>query len=162
MGIRGWGRASASRLPAARLARGRALDVAPAACSNRPVDRLLWVMLGGALGSGARYLALVACQRRFGLAFPFGTLAVNLLGSFLLGVLLPIGLRGGGALSPTAVIALSVGVLGGFTTYSSFSAETLALLQQGSHGSALANVAGTVLLGLAASWLGVQLGTRLS
>lgn len=118
-------------------------------------------MLGGALGSGARYLAVVGCQRLFGVAFPWGTLAVNLLGSFLLGVLLPVGLRGT-ALSPTTVIALSAGVLGGFTTYSSFSVETLALLQQGSHAAALANVALTVGLCLAASWLGVQLGSRLS
>lgn len=118
-------------------------------------------MLGGAIGSGARYLAVGAVQRHLGTALPWGTLAVNLLGSFLLGVLLPIGLRGT-ALSPTAVIALSVGVLGGFTTYSSFSVETLTLMQQGSHAAALANVAGTLLLCLAASWLGVQLGTRLA
>lgn len=123
------------------------------------MERLLWVMLGGALGSGARYLAVVGCQRLLGNAFPWGTLAVNVLGSFLLGLLLPVGLRGT-TLSPTTVIALSVGVLGGFTTYSSFSVETLTLLQQGSHASALANVTGTVVLCLAASWLGVQLGTR--
>lgn len=117
-------------------------------------------MLGGALGSGARYLTVVGCQRLLGSAFPWGTLAVNLAGSFLLGVLLPVGLRGT-ALSPTTVIALAAGVLGGFTTYSSFSVETLTLLQQGSHAAALANVAATLVLCLAASWLGVQLGTRL-
>lgn len=125
------------------------------------MDRLLWVMLGGALGSGARYLTVLGCQRWLGSAFPWGTFTVNLAGSFLLGVLLPVGLRGS-ALSPTAVVALSIGVLGGFTTYSSFSVETLALLQQGSHGSALANVAGTLVLCLTASWLGVQLCERLA
>lgn len=124
------------------------------------MDRLLWVMLGGALGSGARYLIVAGIQRWLGSALPWGTFAVNVTGSFLLGVLLPVGLRGT-TLSPTAVIALSVGVLGGFTTYSSFSVETLALLQQGSHAAAFANVAGTLVVCLAASWLGVQLGARL-
>lgn len=124
------------------------------------MERLLWVMLGGALGSGARYLTVVGCQRWLGTALPWGTFAVNLLGSFLLGVLLPVGLRGT-TLSPTVVIALSVGVLGGFTTYSSFSVETLALLQQGSFAAAFANVVGTLILCLAASWLGAQLGARL-
>jgi CrcB protein len=118
-------------------------------------------MLGGALGSGARYLAVAGVQARWGTAFPWGTLSVNLLGSFLLGLLLPIGLRGT-ALGPTATIALSVGVLGGFTTYSSFSLETLTLLQRGAPVAAFGNVAGTVLACLAASWLGVQLGQRLA
>jgi CrcB protein len=120
---------------------------------------LAGVMVGGGLGAGARYLLSAQVTRWLGSGFPWGTLAVNVLGSFLLGLLLPVGLRGT-ALSPTAVIALSVGVLGGFTTYSSFSVETLTLLQQGSHASALANVAGTLVLCLAASWLGVELGTR--
>lgn len=124
------------------------------------MDRLLWVMLGGALGSGARYLSVLGMQRWLGSSFPWGTFAVNLAGSFLLGVLVPIGLRGT-ALSPTALLALSVGVLGGFTTYSSFSVETLALLQQGAHAAALANVAATLLACLAASWLGAELGARL-
>lgn len=125
------------------------------------MDRLLWVMLGGALGSGARYLAVAGVQARWGTAFPWGTLAVNLAGSFLLGLLLPIGLRGT-ALGPTATIALSVGLLGGFTTYSSFSVETLSLLQRGAFAAALGNVAATLVLCLAASWLGVQVGERLA
>jgi CrcB protein len=135
--------------------RGRELDARRVERSNRPVERLLWVMLGG-----ARYLAVAGLQRWLGNAFPWGTFAVNLAGSFLLGLLLPVGLRGT-ALSPTAVIALSVGVLGGFTTYSSFSVETLALLQRGSHAAAFANVAGTLVLCLAASWLGAHVGARL-
>lgn len=117
-------------------------------------------MLGGALGSGARYLAVSGVQARLGATFPWGTLTVNLVGSFLLGLLLPIGLRGT-VLGPTATIALSVGLLGGFTTYSSFSVETLSLLQRGAFAAAFANVAATLLLCLAASWLGVQLGERL-
>lgn len=137
------------------------LDARGAERSNRPVERLLWVMLGGALGSGARFLAAGWVQRSLGGNFPWGTLSVNLAGSFLLGVLVPLSLRGQ-LLSPVASLALSVGLLGGFTTYSSFSVETLALLQEGATATALANIAATLLACLAASWLGFALGTRLA
>ena len=116
---------------------------------------------GGAAGALARYAVSGPILGKLGGRFPWGILAVNLVGSFLLGVLLPVGLRGT-ALGPTATIALSVGLLGGFTTYSSFSVETLALLQRGAFAAALGNVAGTLVLCLGASWLGVQLGERLA
>ena len=119
-------------------------------CRIARVDRLLWVMLGGALGSGARFLATGWVQRALGGAFPWGTLAVNVSGSFLLGVLIPVSLRAQ-VIGPVASVALSAGVLGGFTTYSSFSVETLALLQEGSTGAALANVALTFATCLVAS-----------
>ena len=96
---------------------------------------------------------------RFGAVFPYGTLFVNVTGSFLMGLvmgLLPLLPRG--ALLPENLrLLLAVGFLGGFTTFSSFSMETLALLQ-GAHAlSALLNVLANVILGMAAAWAGLLL-----
>ena len=115
--------------------------------------RLLWVCLGGAVGSGARYLLSGWVQRLAGAGFPAGTLAVNVLGSFVLGLLMPIGLRTD-VISPSARLMWTSGVLGGFTTYSTFSYETMTLLQEGAWGAALVNVAGTLAGCLGASFLG--------
>jgi CrcB protein len=106
----------------------------------------LWVALGGALGSVARYhVGLFASARAQ--AFPWGTLAVNLLGSLLMGIVAQLVLRG--RLDDATRIALASGVLGGFTTYSSFNAETIALAQSGAWGRAAIYVAATLLGGLA-------------
>jgi CrcB protein len=115
----------------------------------------LWVGLGGALGSIARYhVGLFAARRWAGL--PWGTLAVNLLGSLLLSLLLHLVLRG--RLDEPARLALGVGVLGGFTTYSSFNHETFALLQQGAWPRAAIYVALTLLGCLGCGALGWTLG----
>jgi CrcB protein len=115
--------------------------------------RFLWVCLGSAVGGGARYLVSLWALRTFGPAFPYGTLAVNLLGSFLLGGLMFAGVQAA-AIPPTLGLALTTGVMGGFTTYSSFSYETLRYLQNGAWGMALVNVGATVLGCLAACLLG--------
>jgi CrcB protein len=117
------------------------------------VERLLLVCLGGALGSGARYLLSGWLAERLGPAFPYGTFAVNVIGSLLLAVLMHVGLASA-ALSPTARIALGTGVLGGFTTYSTFSYETFVYLREGAYALAALNVSVTVLGCLAACWLG--------
>jgi CrcB protein len=117
------------------------------------MSRLLLVSLGGALGTGARYLVSTWTLERFGTAFPWGTLAVNVVGSLLLGAVMHFGLETE-ALSPTARIAIASGVLGGFTTYSSFSYETLRYLQTGEWSTALVNVAVTLFGCLGACWLG--------
>ena len=91
------------------------------------MERVLLVALGGALGSVLRYLTTVVALRWLGPEFPWGTLAVNLVGSFLIGVVNEIGsdaLR----LSPDTRLFLSTGVMGGLTTYSAFSYETTRLL----------------------------------
>jgi CrcB protein len=108
------------------------------------VRPLLIVCLGGALGSGARYLVSTWALRALGADFPRGTLIVNVVGSFLLAVVLAAASQGG-PLSPNARLFLAAGVMGGFTTYSSFNAETIALVEQGSIGLAAANLAVTVL-----------------
>jgi CrcB protein len=107
------------------------------------VIRLLLVCAGGALGSGARYLVAGWAASRYGLDFPRGTLVVNVVGSLLLGVL--VGFAGARALSDEARLFLGAGVLGGFTTYSSFNAETIALAERAGLWPALANVALTVI-----------------
>ena len=110
---------------------------------------------GGALGSGARYLASTAIARALGPDFPRGTLFVNVTGSFLLAFILALRAE---TLGPEARLFLGAGVMGGYTTYSSFNYETLALVERGSAGLAAANVALTVLACLAAGLGGLALG----
>lgn len=88
---------------------------------------VLLVALGGALGSVARYLTSVLAIRWIGVDFPWGTLAVNLVGSFLIGVVQELGTTAE-SLSPHTRLFLATGVMGGFTTYSAFSYETARLL----------------------------------
>ena len=83
------------------------------------MSRFLLICLGGAFGTGARYLLAVWCATKFGASFPLGTLVVNLMGSFLLGFLMEIGTTTE-ILSPALRLTLAIGVMGGFTTYSTF------------------------------------------
>ena len=115
--------------------------------------RFLLVVVGGGLGSGARYLLSGWTLGVLGPAFPWGTLAVNALGSFLLGGLMHVGLTTE-AVAPDLRVALSTGVLGGFTTYSTFNYETTRYLQEGAWGMGALNVLGTVAACLAAGLLG--------
>lgn len=115
--------------------------------------QFLWVCLGGAIGTGARYLLAGATLRVFGTAIPFGTLAVNLIGSFFLCAVMRLGLTAG-ILSPTVRIFLSAGVLGGFTTYSTFNYETLELGHRGAYGLATLYLGLTVVGCLFAGSLG--------
>jgi CrcB protein len=89
----------------------------------------VWVFVFGGLGSMARFGVASFAAARLGTGFPWGTLAVNVLGAALLAALLQVA-TAGDAISPTARIALATGFLGGFTTYSAFSNETFALLQR--------------------------------
>ncbi|MCK6481672.1 MAG: fluoride efflux transporter CrcB [Planctomycetes bacterium] len=117
------------------------------------MERLIWVSVGGALGSAARYLLAGWIFRVAGPAFPWGTLAVNVLGSLLLGFLMVLGLETD-SLSPNLRAGLATGVLGGFTTYSTFNHETTLLLREGAWPAAAANVLGTLAACLAAGFLG--------
>jgi fluoride exporter len=94
------------------------------------VSRFFWICLGGAAGTGARYLLSGWAFQILGTGYPWGTLAVNLLGSFFIGAVMHAGLTTQ-LISPTLRLALTTGVLGGFTTYSSFNYETLQLFQDG-------------------------------
>ena|SRR5436190_20716857 len=125
------------------------------------MTRLLWICLGGAVGTAGRYLLGDWLMRVAGPAFPWGTLAVNVLGSFLLGLVMQLALSTDW-ISPTVRLTLATGVLGGFTTYSSFNYETLRLLEGGSWLLAGANLAGTVAGCLVAGTLGMALGRALA
>jgi len=124
------------------------------------MGRLALISLGGAFGTAARYLLSVWLLRTLGPAFPYGTLAVNVIGSFLLGVIMQAGLDTT-ILSPTARVVLGTGVMGGFTTYSTFNYETLQYLQEGAWAMASLNVATTLLVCLAAGALGVAVARGL-
>lgn len=117
------------------------------------MDRLLLICLGGAVGTGARYLVSSWMLERFGPSFPWGTFAVNTTGSFLLAVVMFAGVDAA-VLSPTARMALGAGVMGGFTTYSTFSFETMKYLQDGAWGPAMLYVAATVVACLVSSIAG--------
>jgi fluoride exporter len=124
------------------------------------VLQLLIVCAGGALGSGARHLVATWAARTLGADFPRGTLIVNVAGSFLLGaVIAALASRPGSA---DLRLFLAAGVMGGFTTYSSFSAETLALAGEGRVVAAAGYVAVTLLAGLAAGALGLLAGRALA
>ena len=115
----------------------------------------LWVALGGALGSVARYACSTAATRWLGAGFPYGTLFVNVAGSFAIGLLAAlVSADGQRLLGADARAFVIVGVLGGFTTFSSFSLETLELARGGALGAAGANVALSVVLCLSGAWLG--------
>ncbi len=124
------------------------------------MERLLFVSLGGAVGTGARYLVAGWAQKALGAGFPYGTFAVNLVGSFLLGLLMVIGISSE-SISPTLRIAITTGAMGGFTTYSTFSYETMRYVQEGAYGLAALNVGLTVVVCLVASFAGVAVGRLL-
>jgi CrcB protein len=123
------------------------------------VLRLLLVCGGGALGSGARYLVSTWAARALGADFPRGTLIVNATGSFVLAFLFALP---GSKLGPDLRLFLGAGILGGYTTYSSFNTETLALFDQGAAALAIANLALTVLGCLVAGLAGLALGRVLA
>jgi CrcB protein len=123
--------------------------------------RFLWICLGGAAGTGARYLLSGWLLRAAGPSFPWGTLAVNVTGSFLLGLIMQVALTTS-LFSPTLRLALTTGVMGGFTTYSTFNYETLQFLQQNEWLAAFTNMAATLLVCLAAGVLGVLTGRLLT
>ncbi|HEX9038332.1 MAG TPA: fluoride efflux transporter CrcB [Ktedonobacterales bacterium] len=121
--------------------------------------RFFFVGLGGALGAIARYALGTWITQTLGPDFPWGTFIVNASGAFLIGVVL--GLSEGGTLSADARLFLAVGVLGGYTTFSTFTYETLGLIRDGNIGAALLNALGQLILGLVAVYLGLVLSRAL-
>ncbi len=120
---------------------------------NAEATKILLVALGGAIGSVGRYMVGGWVQTIAGPRFPWGTLAVNVLGCAAIGLVMYLALQRQ-ALSANTRVFLTIGILGGFTTFSSFGYETLALLQKRDIGLALANAGGSLALGLAAVWAG--------
>jgi len=116
---------------------------------------LLFVTLAGALGSAARYLVSLGTVRWFGAGFPYGTLTVNVVGSFLIALIMQAALRTE-AITPLMRITLTTGFLGGFTTYSAFNYESLDLMSKGAWRLALTNLVVTLTACLVAGVLGFR------
>jgi CrcB protein len=119
--------------------------------------RFFLICLGGAIGTGARYGLSTFCRDVLGAGFPYGTLAVNVIGSFLLGGIMYVGLNTE-LITETTRLVLGTGVMGGFTTYSSFNYETVQLVQQRSYVPAAAYLAATLFGCFAAGLLGLSAG----
>lgn len=118
------------------------------------MERLVWISMGGAIGTGARYLLDSWISQLLDTGFPAGTFAVNLVGSFLLGVAM-CAAADADWLSTTAFLALTTGAMGGFTTYSTFSYETMEYLADGAYGAAAIYVGATLFWCLVGSFAGV-------
>jgi CrcB protein len=119
-----------------------------------PMSKLVLVCLGGAIGSGARYLVGTWIAAKWGTGFPWGTLAINVTGSFLISVVMFLGLEVG-MIGPELRLLLAVGVLGGFTTYSTFNYETTNYLREGAWLFAAVNATATVAGCLIAGFAGL-------
>jgi CrcB protein len=117
------------------------------------MERFLWICLAGAGGTGARYLIAVWAAQRLGSAFPYGTLLVNLVGCFAIAGLMHAALTLGWPATTRA--AVTIGFIGGLTTYSSFNYETMRLFEEGALATAGLNLALTLLGGFMAGWLGL-------
>jgi CrcB protein len=118
---------------------------------------VLAIMVGGAFGALARYVVDIAVSTRFGRAFPYGTLVINVTGSALLGFLTGLVLHHGFAELPMAV--LGPGFCGGYTTFSTYSLDTVQLAERGAAKAAAVNVAANLFLGVAAAALGLALAS---
>jgi fluoride exporter len=117
----------------------------------------LIVFVGGGVGAALRYWMTGSVYRVLGAAFPYGTLLVNVLGSVLIGFCVAL-FDERFVVQPALRLFLTIGVLGGFTTFSTFSYETIALLQEGSWWLGTLNILGSVLTCLAGCWIGGVLG----
>ena len=124
------------------------------------MNRYLLISLGAVLGANARYLVGLWAAQRLGADFPYGTLLVNVSGSFVLGFLIA-ALEGRLPLPSDLRFFLGVGFLGAFTTFSSFTVETLLLTREAGLGLGIANILANNLVGLAAALLGFSLAVSL-
>ena len=120
------------------------------------MDRYLMVLIGGGVGALARYVLGAEIAARAGGRFPLGTLVINVTGSFLIGLLMTLFTERFQP-HPNWRLLLVVGVLGGYTTFSTFEYETFRAVQDGSKWIGLLNAAGSVVLGYIAVWLGVAI-----
>jgi len=123
--------------------------------------KYLWVALGGALGSVARYAVGLLIYERMGTRFPYGTFVINISGCFIIGFALTI-LDEQMGLPPQWRLAIPIGFVGAYTTFSTFEYESLRLAQHGQAALGLAYVVLSVVLGYGAVWLGMAAGRVLA
>lgn len=119
--------------------------------------KYLWVALGGALGSVARYAVGLLIYERMGTRFPYGTFVINISGCFLIGFVLTI-LDNRMGLPPQWRLAIPIGFVGAYTTFSTFEYETLRLAQHGQASVGMLYLVLSVVLGYGAVWLGMTAG----
>lgn len=120
---------------------------------------ILAIGLGSFLGGICRYLVSVFIQNKFLSTFPYGTLAVNIFGCFLIGIVYALSDRG--TLNADWRLFLATGVLGGFTTFSSFSNETVGMLRDAQYAAAFLYICSSVLIGIGATFAGIFLCKQL-
>jgi len=121
------------------------------------VEKFLWISIGAVLGANLRYWVGDWAAQRFGSGFPYGTMLVNLTGSFLLGLLVSLTLEHF-IIDPRLRILLTIGFLGSYTTFSTFAYESVTLITQGQWGLGLFNLLGSTMLGVLFAALGIWLG----
>ena len=121
-----------------------------------------WVAIGGAIGTVARYGVNLAITARFGETLPWGTMFINISGSFAIGLFAAVSDSGRLALPLDVRAFVLVGLCGGYTTYSSFSLQTLSLIEAGEVPRAIVNVVASVTLCLIAVWLGFAMPTAIA
>ncbi len=127
------------------------------------LTRYFWIMLGGALGTGARFWCSGVVARAFGETFPWGTLIINVVGSFIIGLFATMtGPDGRMFVGATARQFVMIGICGGYTTFSSFSLQTLNLMNDGEWLGAGGNILFSVALCLLAVWAGHMIASNLN
>ena len=125
------------------------------------MSKYLWVGIGGFAGSIARYALGVWIYDRMGTRFPYGTFVINITGCFLIGVILTV-LDARVGVPPAWRLAIPIGFIGAYTTFSTFEYETFRSVNSGQASIGLLNIALSVLVGYFAVWLGVMAGRALS
>ncbi|MBE0687225.1 MAG: fluoride efflux transporter CrcB [Anaerolineaceae bacterium] len=121
------------------------------------MDKVLWISIGAVLGANLRYWVGDWAAQRFGSGFPYGTLLINLTGSFLLGLIISMSMENF-IIDPRLRLLLTVGFLGSYTTFSTYAYESVALISQGQWGLGLFNLIGSSLLGAFFAVLGIWFG----
>lgn len=124
------------------------------------MEQLIYIALLGALGCLSRYFLSGFVYRVCGSAFPYGTLAVNIIGAFLIGLIMEFSIRSA-LIPPTLRFAITIGFLGGLTTFSTFSLETFRLIEEGALLLAFANIMLSVVSCLACTWFGIVVARSL-
>jgi CrcB protein len=121
-----------------------------------PVEKILWISIGAILGVNLRYWVGDWAAQRFGSGFPYGTLIINLTGSFLLGLVVSMTMEHF-IIDPRLRIFIIVGFLGSYTTFSTYAYESIALISLGQWGWGIFNLLGSSLLGALFALLGIWL-----
>ncbi|GFO68387.1 putative fluoride ion transporter CrcB [Geomonas limicola] len=124
------------------------------------MEQILSIAFFGALGCLARYFLSGWVYDLCGRAFPYGTFVVNVIGAFLIGLIMEFSIRSV-LISPTLRTALTIGFLGGLTTFSTFSFETFRLIEEGAVLNAFGNILSSVVACLACTWLGIVVARAL-